>query len=153
MDLKKKTRNGSGSGPGFIKKPKPDPRPDSYKNPYKTRYPKLQKYPNIYIYSYNLTLTNPSFFNLQSSAAAQHSSQNSVPFPQPIRGTQSLPHFCTVRSAQSTQSSVRSAPHASRFTPPSPSPSHAQSDQHNPLSPVRSAQSRPLTVTLSLSLF
>ena len=49
MGLKKKTRNGSGSGPGFIKKPRPDPRPDPYKNPYKTRYPKLPKCPNIYI--------------------------------------------------------------------------------------------------------
>ena len=30
----------------LLKKPRPNPRPD----PYKTRYPKLQKYPNIYIF-------------------------------------------------------------------------------------------------------
>ena len=44
---KKKTRNGFGSGMGFIKK-NPDPTPR--KTRIKTPYPKLQKYPNIYIY-------------------------------------------------------------------------------------------------------
>ena len=42
--LKKKTRSESGLGPGFIKKTRNQTRPD----PFKTRYPKLLKYP-LYI--------------------------------------------------------------------------------------------------------
>ena len=153
--LKKKNPKRVQVGSEFYLK---NPDPTHIKTRIKIRYPKLQKYPNIYIYSYNLTLTNPSFFNLQSSAAAQHSPQNSVPFPQPIRGTHSLPHFCTVRSAQSTQSSVRSAqsrltPYASLSLSQSRPVRSAQPAQPSPISSVRSTQSRPLTVTLSLSLF
>ena len=43
---KKKPEMGPGRVRVLLKKPRPDPRPD----PYKTRYPKLPKCPNIYIY-------------------------------------------------------------------------------------------------------
>ena len=102
---KKNPETGLGRVRILLKKPRPDP----YKNPYKTRYPKLQKYPTIYIYSYNLTLTNPHFFNLQSSAAAAHTvrsthTQHPTGPHSPQHPTQSL----SLISAQSTQSSVRS---------------------------------------------
>ena len=142
MDLKK-TRNGSGSGPGFIKNPDPTLDPTRIK----TRYPKLQKYPNIYIYSYNLTLTNPSFFNLQSSIFSSSSAQSAV------LSTSFISAQHSSSSAQSTQSSV--TPHASRLPLPLPvtlTPS--------PINTTRSAQSDQLSlistvtpVTLSLSLF
>ena len=141
MDLKKKTRNGSRSGPGFIKKTqtRPETRP-VYK-------PGTQNYKNtlIYIYSYNLTLTNPSFFNLQSSIFSSSSAQSAV------LSTSFISAQHSSSSAQSTQSSV--TPHASRLPLPLPvTPS--------PISTTRSAQSDQLSlistvtpVTLSLSLF
>ena len=59
---KKKTRNGSRLGLGFIKKTQDPAR-------LKTGYPKLQNYP-IYIYTYNLTLSSiriPHFSSLPPS--------------------------------------------------------------------------------------
>ena len=127
----------------------PDPTRDPTR--IKTRIkPGTQNYKNtlIYIYSYNLTLTNPSFFNLQSSAAAQHSPQNSVP---PSFLHSPLSSFSSVHAVINPISAV--TPHALRLPlslPVTPSP----------ISTTRSAQSDQLSlistvtpVTLSLSLF
>ena len=116
----------------LFKKPRPDPRPDPYKNPYKTQYPKLQKYPTIYIYSYNLTLTNPHFFNLQSSAAAAHT----------VRSTHTQrPHV--VRSTHTQHPTQFAAPHrptqsAAPHTVPFPyfSSVHTVRSVHTVLSPI-----------------
>ena len=97
---KKKPETGPGRVRVLLKKPRPDP----YKNPYKTRYPKLQKYPTIYIYSYNLTLTNPHFFNLQSSAAAAHtvrSTHTQHPTQSAAPHTIPFPYFSSVHTVRS----------------------------------------------------
>ena len=123
----------------LLKKPRPDPRPDPYKNP----VPKITKIP-LYIYTYNLTLTNPSF--LQSSIF----SSSGLP---PSADTQSL----SLISAQSAQLSPHS-PISTVLSPISAVTPHASlSLTQSCLTPhaiaVRSAQSRPLSVTLSLSFF
>ena len=126
---------------GFIKK-------NSNPTRIKTRYLKLQKCPNIYIYiyTYNLTLTNPSF--LQSSifsSSCPHSPQH------PVRSTPHSPFPLFQLSPHSLISTVLSpisavTPHASlslmqsRLT-------QLQSDQLSLISTVTP------TVCNSLSLF
>ena len=125
----KRVRVGSGF---YLKNPDPTRDPTRIKTRIK---PGTQNYKNtlIYIYSYNLTLTNPSFFNLQSSAAAQHSPQNSVP---PSFLHSPLSSLSSVHAVLSPISAV--TPHASRLPlplPVTPSPisttRSAQSDQHS----------------------
>ena len=127
MDLKKKTRNGSESGSGFIKK-NPDPTRDLTR--IKTRIkPGTQNYKNtlLYIYSYNLTLTNPHFFNLQSSAAAAHTvrsthTQHPTQSAAPHRPTQSaaphtvpFPYFSSVHTVRSVHTVLQSVQSQGRF--------------------------------------
>ena len=122
MDFKKKNPKRVRVGSGFYLK-NPDP------TRIKTRIkPGTQNYKNtlIYIYSYNLTLTNPSFFNLQSSIFSSSSAQSAV------LSTSFISAQHSSSSAQSTQSSV--TPHASRLPLPLPvTPS--------PISTTHSAQS------------
>ena len=129
MDLKKKNPE---TGPGFIKK-NPDPTRDLTR--IKTRIkPGTQNYKNtlLYIYSYNLTLTNPHFFNLQSSAAAAHT----------VRSTHTQ-HPHAVRSTHTQHPTQFAAPHrptqsAAPHTVPFPyfSSVHTVRSVHTVLSPI-----------------
>ena len=103
---------------GFLFK-KPKPNRDLTR--LKTRYPELQKYPKIYIYTYNQTLTNSSFL---------HSSIFSCLPPSPQSDPQSLSlisALCNCSPISSVQSrlppTVPQSDHASCLTPHSDSPS------------------------------
>ena len=111
MDLKKKTRNGSGF---YLKNPDPTRDPTRIKTRIK---PGTQNYKNtllyIYIYSYNLTLTNPHFFNLQSSAAAAHTVRSThTQHPHAVRSTHT--HHPT-QSAAPHRPTQSAAPHTVPF--------------------------------------
>ena len=138
-------------GPGqvrvLLKKPRPDPRPDPYKNPVR----KLQKYPNIYIYTYNLALTNPSF--LQSSIFSSSSAQFAERSPFPSADTQNAVPPSFLHSPLSSVHAVLSpisavTPHASRLPLPLPVTPHA-SRNCSPISAVTPTDCN----SLSLSLF
>ena len=102
LKKKKKTRNGSRLGLGFIKKTQDPAR-------LKTWYPKLQNYPiYIYIYTYNLTLSSiwiPHFSSLPPSVRYSLSLSS-------VRHSLIPPHSDTPSpSAQSLISTVVSVPH------------------------------------------